>query len=188
MKRLLYILSIILIGVGCKKIDPFIETDEGSNVLGFYLNGEKVSNETTVLLPSLHIDNRVYTRHLNADSLEITASLDNYLFYGISIKVAIADISTQQDLTDPDIDLFYIFRVSPITPDHIIDGGGHFERYRTEPVGGKLSFRTWDQNAGILSGNFSFDCDAPQFDGSVKRISVTKGNFDVNINHDGNSL
>ena len=30
-----------------------------------------------------------------------------------------------------------------------------------------------------LSGNFRFDCEAPQYDGSVKSVSVSGGNFDV---------
>lgn len=44
---------------------------------------------------------------------------------------------------------------------------------------GELSFRKWDQQTGILSGNFRFDCEAPQYDGSVKSVSVSGGNFDV---------
>ena len=33
----------------------------------------------------------------------------------------------------------------------------------------------------VLSGNFDFECDAPLFDGTTKRLSVTKGNFDVYV-------
>ena len=180
MKRLLFIFTIIKFSVSCEKIDPFIETDEGKNVLGFYLDGEKVSYVTSGGFPSEYTYKHcVYTRQVNADSLEISALLDNYYFDEITIKIAIADISTEQDITVPDITLRYLYRKYPLPPDKFTDGGGHIERSYTDFVSGNLSFRKWDRTAGILSGNFNFDCDATQFDGSIKRISVTKGNFDV---------
>ena len=51
-----------------------------------------------------------------------------------------------------------------------------------EATEGEIRFRKWDPETGILSGNFEFICDAPQFDGSVKHLSITEGNFDVRFN------
>ena len=182
MKRLLYIVSIIFLASSCEKIDPFIETDEGKNVLGFYLDGVKVSYETSGGFPSEYpYEHCVYARWINSDSLEVSALLDNYYYDKITIKIAVADISTQQDITDPDITLRYLYRKYPIAPDDFIDGGGRTEYSYTNPVSGKLRFRKWEQSTGILSGNFNFECDAPQYNGSVKRVSVTNGNFDVQI-------
>ena len=183
MKHLMYLLTIILLAGSCEKIDPFVETNEGKNVLGFYLDGEKVSYETSGGFPSEYpYTHCVYTRKIGADSLEISALLDNYCFSEITIKIPVQDISTERDIADPDITLKYLYRKYPIAPDQFIDGGGRMEQSCTELVGGKISFRKWDESAGILSGNFNFVCDAPQYDGSVRRVSVTDGNFDVKFN------
>ena len=172
----------ILLTISCEKIDPFVETDEGNNVLGFYLNGEKVTYATSGGFPSEYpYQHCVYTQTINADSLEISALLDNYYYDAISIKIAFQDISTEHCITDPDITLRYFYRKTPLPPDYYTDGGGSIERSVTVSESGRISFRKWDQEAGILSGNFNFDCSAPQFDGSIKHISVTKGNFDVRI-------
>lgn len=187
MRRLLIFISIILLAASCKKIDPFVETDEGKDVLGFYLNGEKVTYTTSGGFPSEYpYRHRVYTRLINADSLEISASLDNYYYRDITIQIATADISTSKAITNPDITLTYLYRKYPLPPDTYTEGGAHVEYSYTVLVSGKLSFRKWDQHAGILSGNFNFDCEAPQCDGSVKSISVTKGTFDVSIDHVNN--
>ena len=125
MKRLLYIVSIIFLAGSCEKIDPFIETDEGKNVLGFYLDGVKVSYETSGGFPSRYpYEHCVHARWINSDSLEVSALLDNYYYDEITIKIAVADISTQQDITDPDITLRYLYRKYPIAPDDFTDGGG----------------------------------------------------------------
>lgn len=182
MKRLLYIVSIFFLAAGCKKVDPFIETDEGKNVLGFFMDGEKVTYKTSGGFPSEYpYTHCVYARSVNSDSLEVSALLDNYYYDEITIKIPVADISTLQDIIDPDITLRYLYRKYPIAPGEFIDGGGRMEFSYTDLVNGKLSFRKWDQATGILSGNFNFECDAPQYDGSVRRISVTNGNFDVQI-------
>ena len=187
MRRLLLFISIVLLAVSCKKIDPFVETDEGKNVLGFYLNGEKVTYMTSGGFPSEYpYRHNVYTRLINADSLVISASLDNYFYRSITIQIATADISTSKAITNPDITLTYLYRKCPIPPDIYIEGGEYYEHSYTILVNGELSFRKWDRKAGILSGNFNFDCEAPQCDGSVKSISVTKGSFDVSIDHDDN--
>lgn len=47
MKRLLNILILIIVAVSCVKIDPFTETDDGGNVLGFYLDGNEISYITS---------------------------------------------------------------------------------------------------------------------------------------------
>lgn len=172
MKRLLYSLILILITVSCRK-DPFVETDGGNNVLGFYLDGKEVSYTLSGLPPK----HNVYPNRINADSLEITAWLNNNYYIKIKIKIATADISLKHEITDPDITLMYLYKKTPIPPTVYTDGGEYPEYSYTDMVSGKLSFRKWDQR--ILSGNFSFNCDAPQYDGSVKHISVTKGNFDV---------
>ena len=185
MKRPLLFILMILLAVSCKKIDPFVETDEGKNVLGFYLDGEKVTYTTSGGFPSEYpYRHCVYTKQINADSLEISAELDNSIYRWITIQIALADISTNHSITDPDITLTYLYRKCPISPGIHTEGGRHFEHSYTEFVRGKMSFRNWDQESGILSGNFHFNCDAPQRDGSVKHISVTKGTFDVSINHD----
>ena len=182
MKHLLCILSIIFLAASCEKADPFTETDEGKNVLGFYLNGEKVSYTTSGGFPSEYpYKHCVYTKRINSDSLEVSALLDNSYYDEITIKIAVADISTEQDIIDPDITLRYLYRKYPIAPDDFVDGGHRIEYSYTDFVSGKLSFRKWDQTTGILSGNFEFECNAPQFDDSVRRISVTGGNFDVQI-------
>ena len=183
MKRLLFI-SMILLAISCEKIDPFIETDEGKNVLGFYLNGEKVTYATTGGFPSEYpYRHCVYTRQLNTnpDSLEIRALLDNSYYQEITIKIACSDISTDNDITDPDITIKYFYKKTPLPPSYYTEGGGRIYSSYTDFVSGNISFRKWDQTSGILSGNFSFDCDETRYDGSVKRISVTRGNFDVNI-------
>ena len=183
MKRSLLFILMILLTICCEKIDPFAETDEGKNVLGFYLNGEKVSYQTSGGFPSEYpYRHRVYTERINADSLEISASLDNSYYYAITIQIATSDISTEHDITDPNITLTYFYKKLPLPPSEHSDGGGHIISSNTDFVSGKISFRKWDQTAGILSGNFYFECDAPQYDGSVKRLSITKGNFDVSIN------
>lgn len=180
MKQLLLFISMILLTISCEKIDPFVETDEGKNVLGFYLDGKKVSYQTSGGFPSEYpYEHCVYTNHFNTDSLEIIALLDNYYYNEISIKIAISEISTTHEITDPDITLTYIYRVTPLPPDEYSEGGGRIERAYTMFKSGALSFRKWDQQAGILSGNFRFDCEAPQYDGSVKSVSVSGGNFDV---------
>lgn len=180
MRRLLIFISIILLAASCKKIDPFVETDEGKDVLGFYLNGEKVTYTTSGGFPSEYpYRHRVYTRLINADSLEISAELDNSIYRWITIQIAIADISTNHSITDPDITLAYLYRKYPTSPN-----GVSYSFAYTEFIRGKMSFRKWDQESGILSGNFYFDCDAPQRDSSVKHITVTKGSFDVSINND----
>lgn len=180
MKRLLLFISVILITVCCEKMDPFVETDEGNNVLGFYLDGEKVTYATSGGFPSEYpYEHCVITNHFHADSLEIIALLDNYYYDEISIKFAVSEISTEHVITDPDITLRYFYRKTPLPPDEYSEGGGRIERYYTIFKSGELSFRKWDQEAGILSGNFEFDCEAPQYDGSVKSVSVTGGNFDV---------
>lgn len=180
MKRLLYISAIVISAVCCEKIDPFVETDEGNNVIGFYLDGQKVTYDTSGGFPSEYpYEHCVYNRQINPDSLEISALLDNYYFNEIVMKIAVSDISTETAVTDPDISLRYLYRKYPLPPDEFSDGGGRMEYSYTDFVSGKLSFRKWDQATGILSGNFDFECDAPQYDGTVKRISVTKGNFDV---------
>lgn len=182
MKRLL-IVSMIFLAAGCEKVDPFVETDEGTNVLGFFLDGAKVSYTTSGGFPSEYpYEHNVYTKQINADSLEIRASLDNYYYNKIVIKIPVSEISTTQDITDPDIKLNYVYRKYPSPPDKYTEGGGTIWYAYTEFVSGVLSFRKWDTTAGILSGNFNFECDAPQYDGSVKRISVTDGNFDVKFN------
>ncbi len=179
MKRLVYSLVLILTAVSCNhKIDPFVETDEGKNVLGFYLDGKEVSYTTSGGFPSEYpYGHNVYPKRINADSLEITAMLNNYTFSEIKIKIAIADISLTGDILDPDITLLYLYKKTPTPPDGYSEGGAHMKYSYTDMVSGKLSFRKWDQR--ILSGNFYFNCDAPQSDGTVKHISVTKGNFDV---------
>lgn len=180
MKRLLLFISVILITVCCEKKDPFVETDEGNNVLGFYLDGEKVTYATSGGFPSEYpYEHCVYTNHFHADSLEIIALLDNYYYDEISIKFAVSEISTEHVITDPDISLRYFYRKTPLPPDEYSEGGWRIERYYTIFKSGELRFRKWDQEAGILSGNFVFDCEAPQYDGSVKSVSVTGGNFDV---------
>ena len=180
MKRALLFILMILLAVSCKKIDPFVETDEGKNVLGFYLDGEKVTYTTSGGFPSEYpYRHCVYTKQINADSLEISAELDNSIYRWITIQIAIADISTNHSITDPDITLTYLYRKYPTSPNGVCCSFAY-----TEFIRGKMSFRKWDQEVGILSGNFSFDCDAPQRDGSVKHIPVTKGSFDVSINND----
>lgn len=129
--------------------------------------------------PQYPYEHCVYTKHFNTDSLEIIALLDNYYYNEISIKIAISEISTTHEITDPDITLTYIYRVTPLPPDEYSEGGGRIERAYTIFKSGELSFRKWDQQTGILSGNFRFDCEAPQYDGSVKSVSVSGGNFDV---------
>lgn len=182
MKRRLLFISVILITVCCEKIDPFVATDEGNNVLGFYLDGEKVTYATSGGFPSEYpYEHCVYTQTINADSLEISALLDNYYYDAIWIKIALQDISTEHFITDPDITLRYFYRKTPLPPDYYTDGGGRVERFLTVLDSGRISFRKWDQEAGILSGNFNFDCSAPQHDGCIKHISVTRGNFDVKI-------
>lgn len=178
MKQLLLFISMILLTISCEKIDPFVETDEGKNVLGFYLDGKKVSYQTRGGFPSPY-EHCVYTRHFNTDSLEIIALLDNYYYNEISIKIAISEISTTHEITDPEITLTYIYRVTPLPPNEYTEGGSRIERAYTLFKSGELSFRKWDQQEGILSGNFRFDCEAPQYDGSVKSVSVSGGNFDV---------
>jgi len=103
---------VILITVCCEKIDPFVATDEGNNVLGFYLDGEKVTYATSGGFPSEYpYEHCVYTQTINADSLEISALLDNYYYDAIWIKIALQDISTEHFITDPDITLRYtLFR------------------------------------------------------------------------------
>ena len=179
MKRLVYSFVLILTAVSCNnKIDPFVETDEGKNVLGFYLDGKEVSYTTSGGFPSEYpYRHNVYPKRINADSLEITAMLNNYTFSEIKIKIAIADISLTSDILDPDITLLYLYKKTPTSPDIYTEGGVCMEYAYTDMVSGKLSFRKWDKR--ILSGNFYFNCDASQYDGSVKHISVTKGNFDV---------
>lgn len=183
MKRLLYIVSVIFLAVGCEKIDPFVETDEGKNVLGFYLNGEKISYDRKGGWGSPY-ENLVYAIQINPDSLVVGAVLDNYYFDEITIKIAVADISTQEDIIDPDISLRYLYRKYPLAPDDNIDDGARMERSYTDFVSGMLSFRKWDQATGILSGNFDFECDAPLYDGSVIHLSITGGNFDVQIGNE----
>lgn len=186
MRRLLSFISFFLIVVSCeKKIDPFVETDEGKNVLGFYLNGEKVTYTTSGGWGRPR-SNDVYAKQINADSLEIGAALNNYYYPRIVIQIASADISTSKAITNPDITLKYLYRKYPLPPEIYSDGGQGHEYSYTVLVSGKLSFRKWDQKTGVLSGNFKFDCEAPQRDGSVKRISVTKGIFDVSTNNDDN--
>ena len=182
MKRLIYILSIIFLSTGCEKSDSLIETDDGRNVLGFYLDGEKISYKTSGGIPSEYsYEHCVYARWINSDSLEVSALLDNYYYDEITIKIAVADISTQHDIIDPDVTLSYLYRKYPLPPGDFSSGGTYIKFHDTEFVSGKLSFRKWDQTAGILSGNFHFECDAQQYDGSTKRLSVTKGNFDVQL-------
>ena len=105
----------------------------------------------------------------------------NYYYDAIWIKIALQDISTEHFITNPDITLRYFYRKTPLPPDYYTDGGGRVERFLTVLDSGRISFRKWDQEAGILSGNFNFDCSAPQHDGCIKHISVTRGNFDVKI-------
>lgn len=184
MKRILFFLSMILITISCGKINPFVETNDGKNVLGFYLDGEKLTYRTSGGIPSEYpYSHCVYTGYTNADadSLAITALLDNQYYDEISIKIAISDISTKHDIIDPDITLRYLYRKTPLPPNEFTEGGERYDYSYTVFESGKISFRKWDQEAGILSGNFNFDCYAPQYDGSIKRISVTKGNFDVRI-------
>ena len=182
MKQLLLFISMILLTISCEKIDPFAETDQGENVLGFYLDGKKVTYTTSGGFPSEYpYRHCVYTERIDADSLEISANLDNHDYPWITIKIATADISTKHGISDPDITLTYIYRKTPLPPDTYSEGGAHFEYADTELVRGEMSFRKWNRTAGILSGNFSFDCDAPQCDGSVKHISVTNGTFSVSI-------
>lgn len=169
-----------IFAASCQKIDPFVETDEGADVLGFYLDGTKVTYETSGGFPSEYpYEHCVYARQINADSLEISASLDNYYYNHICFKIAFADISTERKLKDSDIRLTYLYRKTPTAPDENIDGGAHFEWAETELTSSEISFRTWDQEHKILSANFSFKCRAPQFDGSVRSLTITKGNFDV---------
>ena len=181
MKRLLYLVSIIFAVAGCEKIDPFVETDEGNNVLGFYINGVQVSYVIYGGYSPWPYEHSVHTKWINSDSLEVSATLDNYYVDKIMIKIAVADINTQQDIIDPDIKLRYLYRKTPIPPSHNTSGGASMEYRYTNFVRGNLTIRTWNQAAGILSGNFDFECDAPLFDGTTKRLSVTKGNFDVYV-------
>ena len=183
-KRLFHILSVILIAASCEKMDPFEETDKGNNVLGFFLDGEKVSYTTSGGFPSSYpYEHCVYTRQINADSLEIYAQLNSSSFPGITIKIAIAQISTEHGITNPNIALEYLYKKTPLPPCLYSEVGTHYEYLYTELVCGNLSFRTWNQAEGILSGNFNFDCDMLEYNGSVKRISVTKGNFDVKLDY-----
>ena len=181
MKRLLYLVSIIFVVAGCEKIDPFVETDEGNNVLGFYINGVQVSYVINGGYSPWPYEHSVHTKWINSDSLEVSATLDNYYVDKIMIKIAVADINTQQDIIDPDIKLRYLYRKTPNPPSHNTSGGYSMEYRYTNFVRGNLTIRTWNQTAGILSGNFDFECDAPLFDGTTKRLSVTKGNFDVYV-------
>lgn len=183
--RLLFLISLILVAVSCNSpIDPFEETDEGKNVLGFYLNGEKIRYATMGGFPSEYpYEHCVYAKQLNTtpDSLEISAKLANNYYQYISIKIALSDIRTDKVIKDPDITLTYFYKKLPLPPSEYSEGGVSVYLSDTDFVSGNLSFRKWDQQVGILSGNFSFDCTATQHDGSVKRISVTKGTFDVRI-------
>ena len=183
MKRILFLLTIVLLGAACEKIDPFAETDEGKNILGFYLDGTKVSYETSGGFPSEYpYKHCVYARKINADSLEISALLDNYYYDQIMMKLAISDIATSGRLKNPEIMLRCFYRMYPIAPDLHIDGGARKEYAWAEATEGEIRFRKWDPETGILSGNFEFTCDATQFDGSVKHLSITEGNFDVRFN------
>ena len=57
----------ILLTISCEKIDPFVETDEGKNVLGFYLDGKKVSYKTSGGFPSEYpYEQCVYTEKLKS--------------------------------------------------------------------------------------------------------------------------
>lgn len=186
MKRLL-VLSMIFLAIGCEKIDPFLETDEGKNILGFYLDGTKVTYETSGGFPSEYpYRHCVYTKQIGTDSLEISALLDNYYYDKVVIKIPVSEISTTQDIINPDIKLRYVYRKYPSPPDKYSDGGGTIWRAYTDFVSGVLSFRKWDKTTGILSGNFNFECEAPQYDGSVRPVSVTDGNFDVKFNFNSN--
>lgn len=185
MKRLLNILILIIVAVSCVKIDPFTETDDGGNVLGFYLDGNEISYITSGgLFTGKPLEHCVYARQFSAnpDSLEISAKLNADYYYDISIKLAIADISTEHSITDPDITLSYLYKILPLPPSSSSEGGTWPIIAYTDFESGEISFRKWNCEAGILSGNFNFDCIAPQYDGSLKHISVTKGNFDVKIN------
>jgi hypothetical protein len=147
-------------------------------VLGLYLDGKKVSYTTNGGFPSEYpYMHNVFPKRIDADSLEIIALLNNYYYDEIKIKIAIADISIEHNITDPYISIRYLYKKTPLSPDDYSEGGTRTEYSYTDMVSGLLSFRTWDQE--ILSGNFNFNCDALQYDGSVKHISVTKGNFDV---------
>lgn len=184
MKRLLCIVSIIFLATGCEKTDPFVETDEGKNVLGFYLNGEPISYETSggFIYEYRHL---VHAEWINSDSLEISARLSDYYYKSIAIKIAVADISTRQNIIDPDITLMCFYKRYPLAPDDYSDGGFQETWCYASCENGTLSFRRWDPLAGILSGNFEFEGEVPVYDGSVKHISVTKGNFDVQIEEYG---
>lgn len=180
MKWLSFLIAILALAVGCEKVDPFTESNEGNNILGFYLDGQKISNETSGGFPSEYPHmNCVYARAVNVDTLEISASLDSGTYPDIYIKIPFSDISTTRMLENPDIALVYLYRRYPKPPGEFTDGGIRKEYAYTDFVSGQISFRKWDEASKILSGNFSFKCDAPQFDGSVKHLTITRGNFDV---------
>ena len=184
MKRLLKSLILILIALSCQKIDPFTETDKGENVLGFYLDGNEMSYQTSGgLFTGKPLKHCVYVKQFSSDpdSLEISANLNADYYYDISIKFAISDISTEHSITNLNATLSYLYKLLPLPPSSSSEGGSYPIIAYTDFERGEMSFRKWDQKAGILSGNFNFDCLALQYDGSVKRISVTKGNFDVKI-------
>ena len=165
----------------CVKIDPFVESDEGKNILGLYLDGKEISylRSGGIVVP---FENEVYATRVGSDTLSITAKLDDECYSSIYMKFALADIDSHNRLTDFTMGLTYIYRKYPAPPTVGYSGSAYYEYKDAEFISGEITLRRCDLDAGVISGNFSFKCDTPRYNAKTTRHSITKGNFDVKLN------
>ena len=174
---LIVVVSLICMATSCPKYhDPFKEeTDDGLGTLGFYLDGHPVSYFREAACGKV-----------SEDSLLISAPLNYEDYKRLYIQFAIDDISVEQPIKNPEIELWYVYKVIKEQDEY----GNQVTRTQYKVIKaetGELSFRYVGPYEGdpytsyttTLSGNFFFEGNDYLDSGEVRKVVVTDGTFDV---------
>lgn len=99
---------------------------------------------------------------LGAEEFYISAKLEDDNLSSIYFRIPVENLYEGATVTSPDIRVYY----------------------RGNPSGaseGELVIRKWDDQAGILSGTFSFKFEKHLKEGKKRTVDVTDGYFDVKL-------
>lgn len=173
MPFIICVVSLICMAVSCPCLqDPFEEkTNEGLGTLGFYVGD----------VPVRYGD--VGVRKEGKDSLIIYSTLYSSHYDLLTIKFAVGDMSLDVPIADPEINLTYLYHVSPYQNEFgELSSQREYKTLVAEK--GHLSFRYIGQTQGtviknVMSGNFSFEGTKLMSTGESQKLMITDGTFDL---------